>query len=140
MPLSRIKEFKIGDREVDITVVVAARDIFEEPSNHRRRNHVANVLCNVSAIPLECYAHHFAILHHRAAGVSRVDRSIELHGQMGIDRRMSISLEVDPRNKPLSRTRSTAKSQSWPTNCTTAGYRSGSSSFSTTMNRALLTT
>src|ERR1700693_3194783 len=100
MALSRVKELKISDREIDITVVVAARDIFEKPSNHRRRNHVANVLCNVSAIPLERYAHHFATLQHRAAGVSRVDRSIELHRKMGIDRRMSISLEVDPRNNP----------------------------------------
>src|SRR5580765_227893 len=73
-------------------------DILQKPLYHRCGNHVSHALGHITAVTLEGYAYHFAVLHYRAAAVSRVYLRADLYRQMLIDRRVSVELEINPRH------------------------------------------
>ena len=65
-----------------IAIIMPVLDILEKPANHRRGNHVSDALGDVAAVTLEGDADHFAVLHHRAAAVSRIDLRADLDREM----------------------------------------------------------
>ena len=97
----RVEECLVAERQIHVAVVMAVLDILEEPFDDGRRDHVADVLGDISAISLEGHADDFAILHDRAAAVAGVDRRIDLDRQVGIHPRVRVRLEVDARDDPL---------------------------------------
>jgi hypothetical protein len=76
---SSVQQLKIADRQIDIPVVATGGDILKKTLDHRRRNHVAGVLRDIAGIPLEGNADHFSVLQYRAAGISRIDCSVDLN-------------------------------------------------------------
>ena len=74
---------------------MAVLDILEEVFDHRRRDHVADILRDIAAEALEGDADDFAVLHDRSAGVARIDRRIDLDREMGIHHRVRVSAEID---------------------------------------------
>ena len=79
-------------------IVMPVFDVLEEAIDHRRRDHVAHILRHPTVVTLEGHAHHFAVLQHRPARVARIDRRINLNGQMRIHARVAVRAEVDARN------------------------------------------
>src|SRR4029078_1923680 len=75
-------------------------DVLQKPLYHWSRNHVGDALGHITAITLKSYADHFAVLHYRAAAVSRVDLRADLDRQMLIDRRVCVELEIDTGDDP----------------------------------------
>src|SRR4029453_15256987 len=75
-------------------------DVLEEPLYYRCGNHVGHALGHITAVTLEGYADHFAVLHYRAAAVSRIDLRADLDRQMLIDRRVCVELEINPGDDP----------------------------------------
>ena len=94
----RVLQAERRDGQIDVFVVVPVADVLEEMLQHRRGDHVADVLRHVAAVTLERDADHLAVLQHRAAGVAGVDRRVDLAGEVVVHRRMAVRLEVDPRD------------------------------------------
>src|ERR1700730_17711082 len=72
--------------------------ILQKAAAHRRRHRVSNPLRDVAAVTLERHADHLAVLHDRAAAVSRIDLRADLNRKVRVDRRMRVKLEVDARD------------------------------------------
>src|SRR2546423_14595377 len=85
MPLRRILQFRGGDAEIDVAIVMTVLDILEKSPDPRRRNHVGDALRDIAAITLERDAGHFRVLHYRAAAVARINLRADLNGEMRID-------------------------------------------------------
>src|SRR6516162_6606003 len=98
MTFCRIQQFEVRYRQIDIAVVVTAGDILQKPPDYRRRNHVPDILGNVSAVSLKCDSNDPSILHYRTTRVPRIDRRVQLNRQMRIDTRMRVGLKIDSRN------------------------------------------
>src|ERR1700756_1325867 len=75
-------------------------DVLQKPLDHWSGNHVGHALGHITAVTLECYADHFAVLHYGAAAVSRIDLRADLDRQMLIDRRVCVQLEINPGDNP----------------------------------------
>src|SRR5207248_8943309 len=73
-------------------------DVLQKPIDHRRGNHVGNALRDIAAVTLKGNADHFGVLHYRSAAVAGIDLRADLNREVLIDRRMSVELEIDPRN------------------------------------------
>ena len=80
-------------------VVAAVLDILDEAPDDGCRDDVSGVVRLGEA--LESHADHLAILQHRATGVARVDRRIDLHDEVGIRPAVGVWLEIDARDDAL---------------------------------------
>ena len=96
--LRRVEHGKIGRGEIHVAVVGPVLDILEEPSDDGCGNHVTDILRNGAAESLEGHANHFAVLHDGTTTVARVDRGVDLDGQMAVDLGVAVGLEVDAGN------------------------------------------
>src|SRR5256886_7474392 len=77
-----ILQFRIGDREIGVFVILPVADVLQKTIHHRCGNHVGHALRDVAAISLKRHANDFAVLHHGAAAVARVDLRADLDRQM----------------------------------------------------------
>ena len=93
-----IEEVAVGQGQIHIVVVVAILHILQKPLDHRCGNHIAHILCDISAVALECDADDLAVLHHRSTAVAGIDGCIDLYGEVGIHAGVRVGLEVDARN------------------------------------------
>src|SRR6516165_4606251 len=101
MAFRSVQNWKVGNRKIDVAIIVPARNIFQKALDHRRWNHVTDILGDIAGISLKGYTDHLAVLEYRAAGVPRIDCGRDLDSQMKIDPGMRIGLEVDSRNDSL---------------------------------------
>jgi hypothetical protein len=80
--LRRILQFRIGDRQIGIFVVLPIGDVFQKPVDHRSRYHVGDALSDVATVTLKRDANDFAVLHYRTAAIARINLSADLDCQM----------------------------------------------------------
>ena len=80
--LGWILQFRIGDCEIRVFVILPVADVLQKTIHHRCGNHVGHALRDVAAISLKRHANDFAVLHDGAAAVARVDLRADLDRQM----------------------------------------------------------
>ena len=78
-------QFRIGDRQIRVFVVMPVANVFQKPVNHRSRNHIGDTLSDVAAVTLKRDANDLAVLHNRTAAIARIDLSADLDCQMLIN-------------------------------------------------------
>src|SRR5215813_12239472 len=101
MAFGSVQNRKVRNRKIDVAIVVPARNIFQEALDHRRWNHVPDILGDIAGISLKGYTDHLAVLQYGATGVPRIDCGRDLDSQMKINPGMRVGLEVDSRNDSL---------------------------------------
>ena len=73
LSLRGVFDGEIAHGEIDVVIVAAILDVFEEARDDGHRDHVADVLRGTSAETLAGHADDFALLNAGAAAVPRID-------------------------------------------------------------------
>src|SRR5207248_4262435 len=97
-PLCRVLQVARGQAEIDILIVVSVLDVAKETADYWARYHVGDALRDIATVTLKGDSNYLAILHDWPTAIPRIDLRADLDGEMLVDRRMGIELEINPRN------------------------------------------